>query len=120
MGINLGCPVFKIFICHIHCMCIDVHMCVDVRRQLVEVFSCLLPCGSWDPNLGLQARWPMPLPTEPSSQHTALWSHFKHVCLKLYNPTPEKSIIWLGLKDHRLAGDHYSLRNGMESKWGKN
>lgn len=39
MGINLGCPVFKIFICHVHCVCIDVHV-------LVEVFSCLLLCGA--------------------------------------------------------------------------
>lgn len=27
MNINLGCPVFKIFICHIHCVCIGVHVC---------------------------------------------------------------------------------------------
>jgi hypothetical protein len=35
---------------------------VEVRGQLVRIHSLLPPCGSWVPNSGHQAGWPVPLP----------------------------------------------------------
>lgn len=38
---------------------------IEARGQFAET-SFLLPCGSWESNLGLQAWWQAFLPTEPS------------------------------------------------------
>lgn len=48
------------------CIRPSVHM--KVKRQFMEISSCILPCGSQRLDLGHQTWWPAPLPAEPSHQ----------------------------------------------------
>lgn len=71
--ISLCSNIIIFFLIHLLiCVC----RCMEVRGQLERIsFFLLLYCGSWGLNLGRQAWWQVPLPTDPYCwPHGRTWS----------------------------------------------